>query len=154
MADSTIPVARTLQYSSRLDSLSQQKKSRFATRVRQEVIVGAKAKSFERLGEAEGQTITTRHGKTPLNEQPHSRRWVTMTDTDTGTLLDKEDTWKILIEPANKYMLHQAAFLGRSIDDKVVAAALGNAIAGEEQGSTVAFKDDSISVQRDGNTTS
>ncbi len=154
MADSTIPVARTLQYSEMIQSLSQQKKSKFASRVRNETVTNAKAKSFDRLGEAEGQTITTRHGATPLNEQPHSRRWVTMTDTDTGTLLDQEDTWKILIEPGNKYAQHQAMFLGRETDDKIIAAALGSASAGESGSTSVTFADDSISINSAGTATS
>lgn len=154
MPDSTISTAFTLQYSNMLYSLSQQMKSKFATRVRNEVVMGAKSRSFDRLGEADGQTVTVRHGDTPLNEQPHSRRWVTMTDSDTGTLLDKEDSWKILIDPNNKYAQHQAAYLARATDDKIIAAALGDAGAGETNSTTVAFKDDSISINGDGTATS
>ena len=154
MPESTIEVARTLQYSSRLYSLSQQMKSKFASRVRRETIIGAKSKSFDRLGEADSQENTTRHGETPLNEQEHSRRWVTMTDIDSGTLLDKEDEWKILIEPGNKYAAHQAAKLARDTDDKIIAGALGSALAGEEADTSIAFKDDSISINGDGTVTS
>lgn len=153
MPDSTIEVARTLQYGSLIQSLSQQVKSRFVSRVRNETIVGAKAKSFERLGEATSQESTVRHGETPLNEMDHSRRWVTKTDTDTGALLDKQDEWNMLIDPKNKYTQHQAMELGRKQDDKIIEAALGDATAGEERATTVAFEDDSISINGDGTVT-
>lgn len=151
---STVEVARTLQYGSLIQSLSQQVKSKFVPRVRMETIVGAKAKAFERLGEAVSQESTVRHGETPLNEIDHSRRWVTLTDTDTGTLLDKQDSWKMLIDPKNKYTQHQAMELQRKQDDKIITAALGDATAGEERGTTVAFEDDSISINGDGTATS
>ena len=154
MADSTIEVARTLQYGTMIQTLSQQVKSRFVSRVRNETIVGAKAKAFERLGEAESQDSTVRHGDTPLNEMKHSRRWVTLTDKDTGALIDKQDDWKMLIDPKNKYTQHQAMELGRQQDDLIIAAALGNATAGEERATTVAFEDDSVSINGDGSATS
>jgi hypothetical protein len=153
MSDSTVETAFTLQYGTMIQSLSQQVKPRFVPRVRPETIVGAKAKAFERLGEAESQDSTVRHGDTPLNEIEHTRRWVTMTDTDTGALLDKQDSWKMLIDPKNKYTQHQAMELGRKQDDKIIAAALGTATAGEERATSVLFKDDSISINGDGTAT-
>ncbi len=155
MADSTVDVARTLQYGTMIQSLSQQQKSRFVSRVRNETIIGAKAKSFDLLGEAESQESTVRHGDTPLNEIEHTRRWVSKTDEDSGILLDKQDEWNMIIDPKNKYALHQAMQLGRKQDDKIIAAALGAAFTGETIGSAnVLFKDDSISINGDGAATS
>lgn len=155
MADSTVDVARTLQYGTMIQSLSQQVKARFPSRVRNETIVGAKAKSFDLLGEAESQESTVRHGDTPLNEIEHTRRWVSMTDEDTGTLLDKQDEWQMLLDPKNKYTQHQAMQLGRKQDDLIIAAAVGTAFTGETIGTAnVAFKDDSISINGDGTVTS
>ena len=155
MSDSTVDVARTLQYGTMIQSLSQQEKARFPSRVRNETIVGAKAKSFDLLGEAESQESTVRHGDTPLNEIEHTRRWVSMTDQDTGTLLDKQDEWKMLLDPKNKYTQHQAMQLGRKQDDVIIAAAVGNAYTGETIGTAnVPFQDDSISINGDGTATS
>ncbi len=151
---STIEVARTLAYGTMIRSLSQQVMSKFVPRVQNETIIGAKAKAFDRLGEAESQDSTVRHGDTPLNEMDHSRRWVTLTDTDTGVLLDKQDEWKMLINPKNKYTQHQASELRRKQDDKIITAALGTATAGEGRATSVEFKDDSISINGDGTATS
>ena len=153
MALSTVSVAFTKQYSAMIYLLAQQKKSKHASRVRNETVIGAKSKAFERLGEAETQPITTRHGKTPLNEIPHSRRWVNMQPENTATLLDKEDQWNMLINPTNPYAVAQAKALGRTMDDRIIAAALGTAKAGEDQGTDVEFKDDSISINGDGTAT-
>lgn len=153
MPDSTVEVARTLQYGTMIQSLSQQVNSRFIPRVRMETVTGAKSKAFERLGEADSQPSTVRHGETPLNEIDHSRRWVTMTDTDSGALLDKQDEWKMLINPRNKYTQHQSMELARKQDDKIITAALGTATAGEERATSVEFKDDSISINGDGTAT-
>jgi hypothetical protein len=43
--------------------------------------------------------------------------------------------------------------LQRQQDDKIIAAALGDATAGEEAGTTVAFEDDSISINGNGTAT-
>lgn len=151
---STIDTAFVNQYGSMLYVLAQQKKSRFASRVRNETAVGAKNAAYDRIGEAEVEDITTRHPATPLNEIPNSRRWVTPTDSHTNALLDHQDQLKMIINPTNKYAQMQAAALGRKIDDKIIAAALGTAAAGETVTSTsVEFKDESVSINGDGTAT-
>jgi hypothetical protein len=59
----------------------------------------------------------------------------------------------MLIDPKNKYTQHQAMELGRQQDDKIIAAMLGSATTGEERATTVAFKDDSLSINGDGTVT-
>lgn len=155
MPDSTIEVARAIEYGTMLRVLSQQTKSKFVPRVMNDTIVGAKAKEYSRLGEADNQEMGTRHGDTPLNEQEHSRRWITLTDADSGVLLDKADSWKMLLDPTSKYIKNQTSTLHRKQDDIIIAAALGDAAAGETlAATTVAFKDDSISINGDGTATS
>jgi hypothetical protein len=152
--ESTVDIAFTQQYGNRIRLLSQQMKSKFVPRVENDTISGAEYKAYDRLGEAEGQEVTTRHGDTPLNEQEHSRRWVSLTDVDIATPLDKFDEWKMLLNPKNKYQQAQVAYLRRKQDDIIIAAALGDATAGKNRGTTVAFKDDSISINGDGTVTS
>jgi hypothetical protein len=150
---STIDVAFAQQYSSMLYILSQQKKSKFAPRVRNEVIRGAKDGYYDRLGEAEVEDISTRHPDTPINEIPNSRRRVTMTDSHTNALIDHQDQLKMLINPQNPYAQVQGAALGRKIDDKIITAALGAANAGVDGTTSVEFKDESVSINGDGTVT-
>ncbi len=153
MADSTVSVAFTQQYSALVYKLSQQKGSKMQSRVRVETITNAKDAFFERLGNATVQKITTRHGDTPLNEQPHSRRKVTPADYNTATLLDTADRLKMLIDPRSPYAQQQAAALGRKKDDIIIEAALGDAGTGVDGLTLVSFKDESISINGDGTPT-
>jgi hypothetical protein len=151
---STIDVAFVNQYQAMLYVLSQQQKSKFASRVRNEQVTG-ESKAFDRLGEAEVEEITTRHPDTPNNEQPHSRRWVTPSNFHTNSYIDKQDQVKLLINPQNEYAQNQSRALGRKIDDLIITAALGTAAAGNTPTtSTVAFKDESVSIHGDGTITS
>ena len=150
---SSIDTAFVKQYQSMLYVLSQQKKSQFVTKVRNESIQG-ESKCFDRLGEAEVEKITTRHPPTPNNEQPHSRRWVTPENYHTNALIDDADKLAMLINPTNEYMQNQARGLGRQIDDNIIAGALGSAAAGVTvTTASVAFKDESVSINGDGTVT-
>jgi hypothetical protein len=150
---STVDTAFTEQYSALVYMLSQQKGSKFRNLVRNETISGARNAYYERLGTATAQEITTRHGDTPLNEIPHTRRRLTPADYNTATLLDHQDQLKMIIDPKSPYANAQAMELGRIQDDIIIAAALGDVATGQSGGTTVAFKDDSRSMNGDGTIT-
>jgi hypothetical protein len=154
MALSTVTTAFTEQYSALVYMLSQQKGSKFRGLVRNETVNSARNAYFERLGLATAQEITTRHGDTPLNEIPHSRRRLTPADYNTATLLDNADQLKMLIDPKSPYANAQAMELGRIQDDIIIAAALGSVSTGQSGGTEIAFKDDSRSMNGDGTITS
>jgi len=98
--------------------------------------------------------MTTRHPDTPNNEQPHSRRWVTPSNYHTNSYIDKVDELKMLIDPKSAYLQNQGSALGRKTDDIIIAAALGPAAAGNTPTtSTVAFKDETVSINGDGTVT-
>jgi hypothetical protein len=133
-----------------LYSLAQQQKSKFAMNTRQESVQG-ESKSFDRLGEAVVEEITTRHPDTPNNEQPHTRRWVTPTNYHTNSYVDNADKLAMIIDPTNEYAQNQGRSLGRQSDDIFVAAALGTAATGvTPTTASVAFKDESVSINGDG----
>ena len=150
---STIDTAFTQQYGSMLYILSQQRKSKFVSKVRVETVRGAKDAYFDRLGQAEVEQIVTRHPETPLNEIPNSRRRVTMTDAHTNALIDHQDQLKMLINPENPYAQQQASALGREMDDRIITAAFGSAAAGVDGTTSVAFKDESVGINGDGTIT-
>ena len=151
---STIDTAFVNQYSAMLYSLSQQQKSKFVMNTRQEGCQG-ESKSFDRLGEAVVEEVTTRHPDTPNNEQPHTRRWVTPSNYHTNSYVDNADKLAMIIDPTNEYAQNQGRALGRQSDDIFVAAALGTAATGvTPTTASVAFKDESISINGDGTVTS
>lgn len=153
MALSTVTTAFTEQYSALVYMLSQQKGSKFRNLVRNETVSNARNAYFERLGVATAQEITTRHGDTPLNEIPHSRRRLTPADYNTATLLDHQDQLKMLIDPKSPYANAQAMELGRIIDDVIITAALGDVATGQSGGTAVTFQNDSRSMNGDGTIT-
>jgi hypothetical protein len=59
----------------------------------------------------------------------------------------------MLTDPKSPYANAQAYELGRTIDDIIIAAALGDVSTGVAGATTVAFKDDSISINGDGTAT-
>ena len=150
---STVDTAFVLQYGSAVYHLTQQKGSKFAGKVRNESVKG-ESKAFERLGLATVEEVASRHPDTPLNEIPHTRRWVTPVDYHTATLLDHQDLLKMMINPKGDYAQAQANAIGREIDDVIIAASLGDAAAGvSPTTATVTFEDDSISINGDGTAT-
>ncbi len=153
MAESTIDVAFTKQYAANVYMLSEQRGSKMRSRLRNETVSSAKYRFFDRLGEAEVQDITSRHGNTPLNEIPHSRRRLMPVDVNTATLFDKQDDWKTLISPESAYAIKQASALGRNMDNKVIAAALGTAYTGVDGDGSIDFATDSLSINSVGTVT-
>jgi hypothetical protein len=130
----TIDQAFVKQYSANIFHLSQQKGSKLRPFVRVESQKG-EVEFFERLGPTAAIKKVSRHSDTPLINSDHSRRAVYLSDYEWADLIDKQDLIRTLIDPANPYVQAASWALGRSMDDEIVAAALGTAYAGKE-GST------------------
>jgi hypothetical protein len=87
-------------------------------------------------------------------EIPHTRRWVVPIFHHTASLIDDMDKLQTLTNPQNEYAQAQAMYFARWLDDKIIAGALGNAAAGNTvTTSSVAFQDESISINGDGTVT-
>jgi hypothetical protein len=133
---STIDQAFVKQYSANIFHLSQQKGSHLRAYVRQES-QASEVQFFERLGATAAQKKVTRHSDTPLMNSQHSRRAVYLSDYEWADLIDKQDKVRTLIDPENPYVQSAMMALGRSIDDEIIAAALGTAYEGQDAGTSV-----------------
>ena len=150
----TIDQAFCKQYSSLLYLLSQQLGSRFQMCVRNESVNKAEEAYFNRIGVAEEpEEKVTRHVATPLSEPNISRRKAVPVLWHMGTPLDDDDLDRMVVEPENWVVKTQVASLGRKMDKIIRDAALGTASIGKEGSSTVAFKDESVSINGDGTVT-
>jgi len=129
-----ITTAFVEQYRDNLMSLVQQKGSRLRPHVEEEDVTG-KTAFFEQVGAVEAQTVTNRHGDSPLNTTPHARRRVTLVTKELGDLVDRADKVRTLVEPTSKYALAQMWGMGRAMDDALITAATGSADTGVD-GST------------------
>lgn len=150
----TIDQVTAQKFASVLLILSQQMGSKFASRVRNESVPSAELAYFDTLAEDDDTAQKTgRHQGTPLSEPKFGRRRVVPYPWTNKKALDKEDLDRMLPDPRNPVAMNQVRSLGRQKDDLLVEAALGSASIGKAGGSSIAFKDDSRSINGDGTIT-
>jgi len=116
--------------------LVQQKGSRLREYVRSNTDVVGKYDHFDRLGATSAQRITSRHADTPLISTPHSRRRVSLEDYNWADMVDKADKVRMLANPTSEYLKAGVNAMGRTIDDVIIAAMLGNAVSVDENDSS------------------
>ena len=117
------------QYADNFRHLAQQMTSRFETRVTIEPNIVGMSKSVNRLGQRTAQRRTQRHADTPINDQPHSTRFVDLFDWDDGDMIDDQDKIRMLVDPTSDYVKAMVAALNRAKDDVIIAAMGGNSRA-------------------------
>lgn len=116
--------------------LVQQKGSRLREYVRSNTDVVGKYDHFDRLGATSAQRITSRHADTPLISTPHSRRRVSLEDYNWADMVDKADKVRMLADPTSEYLKAGVNAMGRTIDDVIISAMLGNAVSVDENDSS------------------
>lgn len=114
------------QFGSTYNHLAQQMQSRLMNAVRQETGIVGMSKSINRLGKRAMSRRTSRHADTPINDQPHSTRFVDLFDYDDGDMIDSQDKLRLLIDPTSDYMKAMVAGANRQKDLEILVAALGN----------------------------
>ena len=134
----SIPQSFVQQFSANVHMLAEQRFSRLRGTVNIESVTG-ESFAVERLGGSELNTVTERHGDTPLNDIGHTRRWGYMVDYDVADLIDKPDRVKLLIDPDSKYTLRHGSAMGRGVDDEIIRVLGASATQGKSGGSTVAL---------------
>lgn len=125
------------QFGANVMHLAQQKGSRLRRAVRNESQTGDSA-FFDRIGTVAAQLKTGRHSSTPQLDTPHSRRRVTLADYEWADLVDDQDKIRMLNDPTSEYAMAAVWSFGRSMDDVIITAALGDAYSGVDGGTTVA----------------
>lgn len=131
-----ITVAFVQQYKANVMLLSQQRGSRYRGTVMSETVTG-KSAFFERVGSVSMVQATSRHDDTPQIDTPHSRRKVDLATYRWADLIDNADKVRMLIDPQSPYANLAAMAAGRQMDSTIIAAAIGNAYAGETGATTV-----------------
>lgn len=136
--NSQIESWRVQAYTANVYHLAQQKGSRIAPFVRQETFKG-KSEFFDRLGLSTAQKKTGRNTPTPNLDIDHSRRMVSTSMYEWATLVDRKDKLQNIHDPENQYAISARNALGRSMDDVLIAAAIGNAATLEDGSGTQAL---------------
>lgn len=110
------------QFADNFIHVAQQKTSRFEPCVTIEPNIRGMSKSINRLGQRTATRRTSRHGDTPINDQPHSTRYVDLFDWEDGDMIDDQDKIRMLTDPQSEYVQAMVASLNRAKDDVIVTA--------------------------------
>lgn len=114
------------QFADNFKHVAQQSTSRFESCVTPETGIVGMSKSINRMGQRAAQRRLTRHADTPINDQPHSTRYVDLFDWEDGDMLDDQDKIRMLADPTSDYVKAMVAALNRSKDDSIITALTGN----------------------------
>lgn len=110
------------QFADNFKHVAQQKMSRFESAVTIEPNIVGMSKSVNRLGQRVAQRRTQRHGDTPINDQPHSTRFVDLYDWEDGDMVDDQDKIRMLVDPTSDYVQAMVAGMNRAKDDVIISA--------------------------------
>jgi hypothetical protein len=84
-------------------------------------IVGT-SRSINRLGKRTAQRVTTRHQDSPINDQPHSTRYIDLYDWIDGDIIDDADVIRMLVDPQSDYVKAMVSAMNRAQDAEMLRA--------------------------------
>lgn len=108
------------QFDTTFRHLAQQMQSRLRGYVRVETGIVGESKSINRLGKRRMSRRLNRHGDTPLNEQPHSTRYIDLFDYEDGDMVDDQDKLRMLVDPTSDYLKSMVAAANRQQDIEII----------------------------------
>ena len=117
------------QFADNFMHLAQQSTSRLEPTVTIEPNIVGMSKSINRLGQRTATRRTQRHGDTPINDQPHSTRFVDLYDWEDGDMVDDQDKIRMLVDPTSEYVKAMIASLNRAKDDVIISSLGGSSRA-------------------------
>lgn len=120
------------QFGDNFEAVSQQMKSALRQAVR-ELRVRGKDFTIERLFDPNDELsiITSRHADTVISDLEHSRRVGFVKQYIRSYMVDDEDKVKMLLDPTSDYLRQLAGEMNRTMDLRIIEAALGVAASGE-----------------------
>ncbi|RMV69993.1 hypothetical protein ALP05_02356 [Pseudomonas caricapapayae] len=113
------------QFADNFIHVAQQAVSRLESTVTIEPNIVGMSKSVNRLGQRTATRRTQRHGDTPINDQPHSTRFVDLYDWEDGDMIDDQDKIRMLVDPTSDYVKAMVNSMNRAKDDVIISALSG-----------------------------
>lgn len=124
-------------YGQNIMQLAQQGASKLLNTVFMKPNVNGKTFFQDQIGEWEMSPKATRNAVTPNNDPNLARRMGTMLDFHDNRMLDRGDELRTISDPRSVYTIAAGKSIGRTIDDRIITAALGTAQAGETGSTSV-----------------
>ena len=139
MAD-TVPEHYVTEFTSNWISRVQQSESRLGDFVTWEDFNGSR-KRYDRIDQIAAQAIAARKAATRVTDASDDFRWCTAQAYDSTQTLDEFDDKQLgnLVLPTSDYIMQHAKEYHRTYDDMTWAAAIGNAISGDNGLATTAL---------------
>jgi len=135
----SITTANITEFKSNVAMLVQQTDSRLAQAVTPFSLQGESAEVLEQFGETAAVTGLGRHADTPVIDVPQDRRWCFPEDVDWGTMVDKQDLLRLMIDPKSQMTAAGVAAMQRKKDDVIAAAFFGTAKTGKTGAISTSF---------------
>ena len=136
---------RTIQFTSNVELLLQQKQSRLMGKVNTGSYTGEAARPVAQFGEVEFGDNNDWYGPTTFSDLDHQQRWVFPSDKDLALKVAKEEEIRMITSPKSPYAEAMRAAYARHYDRMVINGALGNNKIGKYNNlQTVALPTDQI----------
>ena len=122
---------RSQQYGRNIMMLAQQKYSKLYTNVMLKTDINGKTFFQDQIGEWSMATKGSLNPDTPENDPNFARRMGTIITKNDNRFLDRSVNLQIMSDPKAPMAMSAGSSIGRTIDDELIDAALGNSFSGE-----------------------
>ena len=125
----TIDIAFERELEDMFYTLTQQKVSKFESKVSMVPNVKGKSHDVNRLGNQEAYDVNSANADTVILDLPHSRRRMNMQPKAWAAMIDTFDEVMLLTTPTSEYTQQCVAAINRAVDRHIITQMLGNAIS-------------------------
>lgn len=134
----TVTDAFVQQFTGAVRLTAQQSTSRLRGCVMEDTITG-EAAYLEQIAPTAARKRTSRHSDSPVMNTQHLRRRISPYTYEWGDYIDGADKVRMLIDPANSYVMAASSALNRGLDDEILAGFFGVAYTGHSGSTSVTW---------------
>jgi hypothetical protein len=134
-----LPSHYTIQFSSNVQLLLQQKGSKLSGAVSRGQYVGKQASPVDQVGKVVAQRVTSRFAPMSRVDAPVDRRWVFPSDYDLPQNIDTFDKLRLVTELDSTYVQNAYYAMGRAQDTEILNAVFGTAKTGEQGATSTSY---------------
>ena len=140
----------TVEYTSAIELLLQQTKSKLRGTCREGTFTGKAASPINQIGALSAKSPQGRFVPAPIQETPLERRWLFPTAFELFQYVDEFDMLETVVDPKSGFAEAAAAAFNRAVDDIIINAATGVAQTGVDQTGFVSETFNTASTQSGG----